>query len=72
MKQGIAAAEEKFARKSDAHRRRYRHAPDTARWLVAHAEANGLVLNSSRALALENLPERVHIPASHYFGMLYP
>src|SRR4029077_18942393 len=50
------------------------HAPDTLRWLVAHAEANGLVLASLTARwRCENLPERVHIPAFiYYFAMLYP
>jgi len=75
VKQGIAAAEEKFAPKylmlTDAD---IVHAPDTARWLVARAEANGLVLTSLTARwRCENLPERVHIPAFiYYFGMLYP
>jgi hopene-associated glycosyltransferase HpnB len=75
VKQGIAAAEEKFAPKylmlTDAD---IVHAPDTARWLVAHAEVNGLVLTSLTARwRCENLPERVHIPAFiYYFEMLYP
>jgi len=75
VKQGIAAAEEKFAPKylmlTDAD---IVHAPDTARWLIAHAEANGLVLTSLTARwRCENLPERVHIPAFiYYFAMLYP
>jgi hopene-associated glycosyltransferase HpnB len=75
VKQGIAAAEEKFAPKylmlTDAD---IVHAPDTVRWLVAHAEANGLVLTSLTARwRCENLPERVHIPAFiYYFAMLYP
>jgi hopene-associated glycosyltransferase HpnB len=44
------------------------------RWLVAHAEAGGLVLTSLTARwRCENLPERVHIPAFiYYFAMLYP
>jgi hopene-associated glycosyltransferase HpnB len=75
VKQGIAAAEEKVAPKylilTDAD---IVHAPDTVRWLVAHAEANGLVLTSLTARwRCENLPERVHIPAFiYYFAMLYP
>ena len=75
VKQGIAAAEEKFAPKylmlTDAD---IVHAPDTARWLVAHAEAHRLVLTSLTARwRCENLPERVHIPAFiYYFEMLYP
>jgi hopene-associated glycosyltransferase HpnB len=75
VKQGIAAAEEKFAPKylmlTDAD---IVHAPDTASWLVAHAEAHGLVLTSLTARwRCENLPERVHIPAFiYYFAMLYP
>ncbi|TMJ04046.1 MAG: glycosyltransferase [Alphaproteobacteria bacterium] len=75
VKQGIAAAAEKFAPKylmlTDAD---IVHAPDTLRWLVAQAETNGLVLTSLTARwRCENLPERVHIPAFiYYFAMLYP
>ncbi len=75
VKQGIAAAEEKFAPKylmlTDAD---IIHAPDTASWLVAQAEAHQLVLTSLTARwRCENLPERVHIPAFiYYFEMLYP
>src|SRR6188472_789847 len=75
VKQGIADAEEKFAPKylmlTDAD---IVHAPDTARWLVAHAEAHQLALTSLTARwRCENLPERVHIPAFiYYFEMLYP
>ena len=75
VKQGIAAAAEKFAPKylmlTDAD---IVHSPDTLHWLVAHAEANGLVLTSLTARwRCENLPERVHIPAFiYYFAMLYP
>src|SRR3954451_8292924 len=75
VKQGIAAAEEKFAPKylmlTDAD---IVHAPDTARWLVAHAEEGHRVLTSLTARwRCENLPERVHIPAFiYYFAMLYP
>ena len=75
VKQGIAAAEEKFATKylmlTDAD---IVHASDTARWLVAHAERHSRVLTSLTARwRCENLPERVHIPAFiYYFAMLYP
>jgi len=75
VKQGIAAAEEKFAPKylllTDAD---IVHAPDTASWLVAHAEKHNVVLTSLTARwRCENLPERVHIPAFiYYFAMLYP
>src|SRR4051794_6456427 len=75
VKQGIAAAEEKFAPKylmlTDAD---IVHAPDTARWLVAHAEAHQLVLTSLTARwRCEELPERVHIPAFiFFFQLLYP
>ena len=75
VKQGIAAAEEKFAPKylmlTDAD---IVHTPDTLSWLVAHAEANGLVLASLTARwRCENLAERVHIPAFiFFFQMLYP
>jgi len=75
VKQGIAAAQEKFAPKylmlTDAD---IVHAPDTLSWLVAQAEANGLVLTSLTARwRCENLPERVHIPAFiYFFQMLYP
>ena len=75
VKQGIDAAQEKFAPKylmlTDAD---IVHAPDTLRWLVAQAEANGLVLTSLTARwRCQNLPERVHIPAFiYFFQMLYP
>jgi len=75
VKQGIAAAEEKFAPKylmlTDAD---IVHAPDTLSWLVAHAEEGHRVLTSLTARwRCENLPERVHIPAFiYYFAMLYP
>ena len=75
VKQGIAAAEEKFAPKylmlTDAD---IVHARDTASWLVAHAETHNIVLTSLTARwRCENLPERVHIPAFiYYFAMLYP
>jgi len=75
VKQGIAAAQEKFAPKylmlTDAD---IVHAPDTLSWLVAQAAANGLVLTSLTARwRCENLPERVHIPAFiYFFQMLYP
>jgi hopene-associated glycosyltransferase HpnB len=75
VKQGIAAAEERFAPKylmlTDAD---IVHAPDTATWLVAHATNGRHVLTSLTARwRCENLPERVHIPAFiYYFAMLYP
>ncbi|MGB9369489.1 MAG: glycosyltransferase [Xanthobacteraceae bacterium] len=75
VKQGIAAAEEKFAPKylmlTDAD---IVHAPDTASWLMAHAEKHATVLTSLTARwRCENLAERVHIPAFiYYFEMLYP
>jgi hopene-associated glycosyltransferase HpnB len=75
VQQGIAAAEEKFAPKylmlTDAD---IVHAPDTLSWLVAHAEARGLVLTSLTARwRCENFAERVHIPAFiFFFQMLYP
>lgn len=75
VKQGIAAAEEKFAPKylmlTDAD---IVHAPDTASWLVAHAEARNLVLTSLTARwRCEALPERVHIPAFiFFFQLIYP
>lgn len=50
------------------------HAPDTARSLVARAEADGLVLNSLMAdLRCESAAERALIPAFvFFFQMLYP
>ena len=73
-KQGIAAAEAlqpKYLFLTDAD---IVHAPDTASWLVAHAEAHGLVLTSLTAKwRCDNLAERVHIPAFiFFFQMLYP
>ena len=48
--------------------------PTPLSWLVAHAEANKLVLTSLTARwRCENLAERVHIPAFiFFFQMLYP
>lgn len=75
VKQGIAAAEEKFAPKylmlTDAD---IVHAPDTVSWLVAHAEKHNIVLTSLTARwRCEALPERVHIPAFiFFFQLLYP
>ena len=75
LKQGIAAAEEKFAPKylmlTDAD---IVHAPDTLSWLVAHCEQHRLVLSSLTARwRCDNLAERVHIPAFiYFFEMLYP
>lgn len=50
------------------------HAPDSLRWLVAHAGRGGYVLTSFMAkLRCESLPERVHVPAFiFFFQMLYP
>src|SRR4051794_36185669 len=75
VKQGIATAEEKFAPKylmlTDAD---IVHAPDTASWLVAHAEKHNIVLTSLTARwRCEALPERVHIPAFiFFFQLLFP
>jgi hopene-associated glycosyltransferase HpnB len=75
VKQGIAAAEEKFAPKylllTDAD---IVHDADTVSWLVGQAEANNLVLTSLTARwRCENLAEQVHIPAFiFFFQMLYP
>jgi hopene-associated glycosyltransferase HpnB len=75
VKQGIAAAEEKFAPRylllTDAD---IVHDADTVSWLVGHAEAHNLVLTSLTARwRCENLAERVHIPAFiFFFQMLYP
>jgi hopene-associated glycosyltransferase HpnB len=75
LKQGIAAAEEKFAPKylmlTDAD---IVHARDTLSWLVAHSEQHNLMLNSLTARwRCENFAERVHIPAFiYFFEMLYP
>jgi hopene-associated glycosyltransferase HpnB len=75
VKQGIAAAEAKFAPKylllTDAD---IVHDADTVSWLVGHAEAHNLVLTSLTARwRCENLAERVHIPAFiFFFQMLYP
>ena len=75
VKQGIAAAEEKFTPKylmlTDAD---IVHAPDTASWMVAHAETHEIVLTSLTARwRCEALPERVHIPAFiFFFQLLYP
>jgi len=74
VKQGIAAAEQrapKYLMMTDAD---IVHAPDTVSWLVAHAEAHGLVLTSLTARwRCEVLPECVHIPAFiFFFQLLYP
>jgi len=75
VKQGIAAAEEKFAAKylmlTDAD---IVHAPDTLSWLVAQAEKHNLVLASLTARwRCQGFAERVHIPAFiYFFQMLYP
>ena len=67
VKQGIAAAEEKFAPKylllTDAD---IVHAPDTLSWLVAHAEAQQLVLTSLMARwRCENLRRARAHPGLH-------
>src|SRR6201988_2870922 len=75
VKQGIAAAEERFA---PAYLMltyaEIGYGPDTTTWLVAHAANGRHVLTSLTARwRCENLPERVHIPAFiYYFAMLYP
>jgi hopene-associated glycosyltransferase HpnB len=50
------------------------HAPDTLRWLVAHAETSSLVLTSLMAkLRCDSPVERLLIPAFiFFFQMLYP
>jgi hopene-associated glycosyltransferase HpnB len=50
------------------------HAPDTVAWLVAHAQANKLVLTSLMAkLRCESLAERALVPAFiFFFEMLFP
>ncbi len=74
VKQGIeaaAATSPKYLLLTDAD---IVHAPDIVRWLVSHAEAQGLVLASLTAKwRCANLAERVHIPAFiFFFQMLYP
>ena len=75
VKQGIAAANERFAPKylmlTDAD---IVHDADTVSWLVSHAEQHNLVLTSLTARwRCENFAERVHIPAFiFFFQMLYP
>ncbi len=76
VKQGIEAAQSlpdapKYLLLTDAD---IVHTPDSLRRLVAHAEANGLVLTSLMAkLRCESFAERVHIPAFiFFFQMLYP
>lgn len=75
VRQGIAAAEEKFAPKylmlTDAD---IVHATDTVSWLVSHAEKHKLALASLTARwRCENFAERFHIPAFiFFFQMLYP
>lgn len=50
------------------------HAPDSAAWLVAKAEADGLVLTSLMAkLRCESLAEKTLVPAFiFFFQMVYP
>jgi hopene-associated glycosyltransferase HpnB len=74
VKQGIAVAEERFPKYLLLTDADIVHDPDTLSWLVAHAEAHGLVLASLTARwRCQNLAERVHIPAFiFFFQMLYP
>jgi hopene-associated glycosyltransferase HpnB len=75
MKQGIAAAEQRFRPDylllTDAD---IAHAPDTVAWLVAQASGGGYVLTSLMAkLRCQSLAERSHVPAFiYFFQMLYP
>ena len=76
VRQGIAAAEAgapapEYLLLTDAD---IAHAPDTLRWMVAHAQAHGLVLTSFMAkLRCESFAERLHVPAFiFFFQMLYP
>lgn len=75
LKQGIAAAEQKFRPDylllTDAD---IVHTPDSVASLVARATAGGYVLTSLMArLRCANLAERVHVPAFiYFFQMLYP
>jgi hopene-associated glycosyltransferase HpnB len=75
VKQGIDAAEAAFAPDylllTDAD---IVHDPDSVGRLVAHAEANGLVLTSLMAkLRCQSPAERAHVPAFiFFFQMLYP
>ena len=75
LKQGIAAAEQRFRPDylllTDAD---IVHAPDTVSWLTAKAVAGGYGLTSLMAkLRCESLAERVHVPAFiYFFQMLFP
>ncbi len=75
LKQGIAAAEQKFRPDylllTDAD---IVHTPDSVTSLVARATAGGYVLTSLMArLRCANLAERVHVPAFiYFFQVLYP
>lgn len=75
LKQGIAAAEQRFRPDylllTDAD---IVHAPDTVAWLTAKALSGGYGLTSLMAkLRCESLAERVHVPAFiYFFQMLFP
>jgi hopene-associated glycosyltransferase HpnB len=74
VKQGIDAAEAvqpHYLLLTDAD---IAHRPDSARWLVGHAEQGGRVLTSFMAkLRCASLPERSHVPAFvFFFQMLFP
>ena len=76
VKQGVDAAEAGAARPdylllTDAD---IAHAPDSVRWLVAHAQGGGYVLASFMAkLRCDSFVERIHVPAFiFFFQMLYP
>lgn len=75
VKQGIAAAEQKFRPDylllADAD---IVHAPDTVAWLVAKAVSGGYVLTSFMAkLRCTSLAERSQVPAFiYFFQMLFP
>jgi hopene-associated glycosyltransferase HpnB len=75
LKQGIAAAEQRFRPEylllTDAD---IVHAPDTIAWLTARATSGGYGLTSFMAkLRCESLAERMHVPAFiYFFQMLFP
>lgn len=75
LKQGIAAAEQRFRPDylllTDAD---IVHAPDTLAWLAAQASAGGYALTSLMAkLRCESVAERSHVPAFiYFFQMLFP
>lgn len=75
LKQGIAAAEQRFRPDylllTDAD---IVHAPETVAWLTAKAVSGGYGLTSLMAkLRCQSLAERVHVPAFiYFFQMLFP